>query len=222
MWYVLSYFQSPLLVAPDCLQTHGALFWGELSFALFLSANNTFTPSNSSARGVLTEVACAPRHNCNTDELAFRAVLARALANREMFVPDTGNTTINGQKVQDPNQSIKAILQASALGAAAQCSGGSNGTVCGSDWSSATWDGTSGLGQYLSALEVMLAILPQKPLLTVNTTTNATITIGSSSSSTGNGSASASPITPSSTGSRTEGMVWTALAGIAIVGTFLL
>lgn len=52
------------------------------------------------------------------------------------------------------------MLQQSAKGAAAQCSGGANGTTCGSDWSSSAWDGTQGLGQDLSALNIIVANLP--------------------------------------------------------------
>jgi mannan endo-1,6-alpha-mannosidase len=52
------------------------------------------------------------------------------------------------------------VLRTSALGAAAQCSGGTSGTACGSDWGKEEWDGTQGLGEDLSALNIFLANIP--------------------------------------------------------------
>jgi len=154
---------------------------------LFSRANLTFSSGGiaNSTNGTITEVACAPNKNCNTDQLAFRAPLARALAQINALTPDTrlyqsSNTTLpNGQTMPQANLSeplwtvherVNFILQTSARGAAAQCSGGSNGTTCGSDWSNSTWDGTEGLGQDLSALNIILANLPAGPLA------NATVT----------------------------------------------
>ena len=50
---------------------------------------------------------------------------------------------------------IKPKLRASAIAAAKQCSGGPDGTTCGLKWTNLDkWDGTSGVGQQMSALEV--------------------------------------------------------------------
>jgi mannan endo-1,6-alpha-mannosidase len=108
---------------------------------------------------ILTETACSGQGRCSTDQLAFRAPLARALANAR----DMAGVLDDAQKFN-----TERIIAASAAGAQAQCSS-SNG--CGSDWSSAEWDGTSGLGQDLAALEILLATYPRKQLLTLNTTT---------------------------------------------------
>ena len=62
------------------------------------------------------------------------------------------------------HQSVELELFASAKGAAAQCSGGKSGNICGSAWYQKKWDGTEGLGQDLSALEVILAIMPSTRL----------------------------------------------------------
>jgi mannan endo-1,6-alpha-mannosidase len=48
------------------------------------------------------------------------------------------------------------------MGAARQCSGGKSRTACGSDWGAEEWDGSEGLGQDLSALNVFLGNLPMK------------------------------------------------------------
>lgn len=51
-------------------------------------------------------------------------------------------------------------LTASANAAAQQCSGGTNGVTCGLKWTNeAVWDGTSGVGQQMSALEVIQSLL---------------------------------------------------------------
>jgi mannan endo-1,6-alpha-mannosidase len=57
------------------------------------------------------------------------------------------------------HERIEFILQRSAEGAAKQCSGGEAGTTCGNDWGSGEWDGTEGLGEDLSALNVILGNL---------------------------------------------------------------
>jgi len=47
-------------------------------------------------------------------------------------------------------------LGKSAAAAALQCSGGNNGRLCGLKWiDNSTWDGTYGVGQQMSALEVI-------------------------------------------------------------------
>lgn len=51
-------------------------------------------------------------------------------------------------------------ISASATAAALQCSGGPNGQMCGQKWTmGAKWDGTMGVGQQMSALEVIQANL---------------------------------------------------------------
>ncbi|KAM0715105.1 hypothetical protein Q7P37_009570 [Cladosporium fusiforme] len=151
--------------------------------------NITFAnPANGSANGTLTEIACAPTDNCNTDQLAFRAILARALAQARSLTDSMGTpfTYPEGTNTTDilrnpppaseripawtTHQKIDFIVQQSAKGAAAQCSGGKEGTTCGNDWASSTWDGSSGLGQDLSALNIILANVPIGYLATINDT----------------------------------------------------
>lgn len=49
---------------------------------------------------------------------------------------------------------IMPRLRASALAAAKTCTGGPNGTSCGLKWTDQKWDGSRGLGEQMSALEV--------------------------------------------------------------------
>lgn len=55
------------------------------------------------------------------------------------------------QLVPQLADTIWPYLEASAAGAAGQCDGDS-GTTCGYHFTTTTWDGTSGLGQEMSAL----------------------------------------------------------------------
>jgi mannan endo-1,6-alpha-mannosidase len=69
------------------------------------------------------------------------------------------------------HEQIDFVLRTSAQGAAAQCSGGTSGTACGSDWGEEEWDGTEGLGQDLSAMNIFLANIPfEGKLATMNAT----------------------------------------------------
>lgn len=48
---------------------------------------------------------------------------------------------------------------ASAKGAAGQCVGGDGKRTCGAAWNETTWDGTSGMGQDMSALAVVQSMM---------------------------------------------------------------
>lgn len=124
--------------------------WRELGRVAYTGAVNTFVAPNSE---VLTEVACAGTGECNLDQLAFRAPLARALGSaRDM------PGSVSDYSMED----TASVTTASAKGAIDQCAT-ANG--CGSDWTTAEWDGTKGLGQDLAAMEAIMATLPEKGLL---------------------------------------------------------
>ena len=53
------------------------------------------------------------------------------------------------------SEQILPFLQTSAKAAAAQCNGGTDGVTCGIKWTASTWDGAYGVGQQMSALEVI-------------------------------------------------------------------
>ncbi|TKA78771.1 hypothetical protein B0A55_04127 [Friedmanniomyces simplex] len=200
-------------------------FWQTLNLLLPVSINTTFTTQG----GVLYEVACEPSKNCDTDQLAFKAVLARALANARdltldtsLYHRDSNQSSFSNSSASNPgtpagslHASIDAILRTSAQAAAAQCSGGeAYGTDCGSMWTAATWDGTTGLGQELSALEILLANLPAKALAKSNSTS----TTGTGSAGNGTataGSTSGGPSSSSSAGASTTAATSTngAMAG---------
>jgi mannan endo-1,6-alpha-mannosidase len=70
---------------------------------------------------------------------------------------------------------IRKVLKASAEAAAMQCSGGTNGRMCGISWSKgAAWDGTMGVGQQMSAMEVIQSNLIQQVKAPVTNNTGGT------------------------------------------------
>ena len=81
-----------------------------------------------------------------SDQVSFKAYLARWLAGTSLLAPFTAGR-------------VGAILQASAMGAAAACTAGPYGNTCGAKWYINSSDGTSGLGQQLAAMEVFYALL---------------------------------------------------------------
>lgn len=140
------------------------------------------------------------------------------------------NTTAGSANCSDIgtlHENFNKLLQTSAEGAAAQCSGGADGTTCGTDWSSSTWDGSQGLGQSLSALEIILANLPAVQIRNVNTTGTVITGSGSNGTATGsnnNNSSSGTSGTPSSSTSApastnaADGYAASTLALLAGVG----
>lgn len=113
------------------------------SLAFFTGPNQT----------IMYESACEPPSTpnpnnnpvpppCNTDQRSFKAYLSRWLAATTKLAPWTAPT-------------IMPYLRASALAAAQSCSGGSDGVTCGQKWWGKGWDGVYGVGEQMSALEVI-------------------------------------------------------------------
>ncbi|KAF2841826.1 glycoside hydrolase family 76 protein [Patellaria atrata CBS 101060] len=139
--------------------TNGSSVWQTRLSGLLTATGVFFTPEEN-ATDVLFEQACETRGECNTDQLAFKAFLARWMAKSAVLAPYTA-------------PAIMTLLTTSALGAAAACSGPlppaandpatANSTVassaCGSRWYTRSYDGVTGLGQQLAALEVTQALL---------------------------------------------------------------
>jgi mannan endo-1,6-alpha-mannosidase len=128
--------------------TNGASIWkdrvsGFLSHAELLF----FSPQNQD--NIMYEWACETGESgrkCNLDQQSFKAYLSRFMAQTAAVAPFTKDT-------------ITKYLTASAVGAAKSCSGGDDKATCGSKWYTGSWDGTSGVGQQLSALEVTKSLL---------------------------------------------------------------
>ncbi|QLQ79489.1 hypothetical protein HG537_0C01360 [Torulaspora globosa] len=83
---------------------------------------------------------------CNNDQRSFKSIFSRMLGLTSVLVPST-------QPI------ISNLLQKSAQAAAASCSGGTDGHTCGLNWLKQANDGMYGLGEQMSALEVIQNLL---------------------------------------------------------------
>lgn len=66
-------------------------------------------------------------------------------------------------------------MQASATAASQQCDGGSDGTSCGLQWTkNSTYDGNTGVGQQMAALEIVQSLLIKNSVAPVTADTGGT------------------------------------------------
>ncbi|KAL1590695.1 hypothetical protein WHR41_00737 [Cladosporium halotolerans] len=118
--------------------------WGDRVTGL-LKENMVFFQNGTT----MYEVACEPNNNCNVDQLSFKAYLSRWMAATTKVAPWTADQ-------------ILPLLASSAQAAAQSCSGGNDGSTCGTKWTQTGWDGAYGVGQQMSALEVIQSNMIQK------------------------------------------------------------
>ncbi|KAL2269468.1 hypothetical protein VTJ83DRAFT_1652 [Remersonia thermophila] len=108
--------------------------------------NGTAVFFGGDAGDVMTEAACEPVGLCNVDQQSFKAYLARWMAAATKWAPWT-------------DARVMPLLRASAAAAAAACTGGPGGRLCGLRWTGRAFDGWTGVGQQMAAMEVVLACL---------------------------------------------------------------
>ncbi|KAI1320315.1 glycosyl hydrolase family 76-domain-containing protein [Xylariaceae sp. FL0255] len=138
-------------------QTDDNAMWSERVDGILNSTQLIFFYGNDTSNDIMIEIACEPVNLCDTDQQSFKAYLSRWMAATTKWAPWTLTR-------------IKTLLQNSAEAAATQCTGGQNGRMCGLKWAnnSGQWDGTTGVGQQMAAMEVVLAnmIHESKPPVT--------------------------------------------------------
>lgn len=154
------------------------------------------------------EPACEPINKCNIDQMSFKAYLSRWLAASTKQAPMIYSAVV-------------AKLGPSAQAAAAQCTGGDNGRTCGVKWTEAgVYDGTYGVGQQMSALEVIQSNLIYQVQAPVTNTTGGTST---GNSNAGSGSeedlSDVDAMLPTTTGDRIGAGFLTAALLVAFLGT---
>lgn len=124
--------------------TEGTTLWKERTTGL-LSATNIFFNNGT----VLEEQACEGGNTCNNDQLSFKAYFTAWLASTSILAPFTSSI-------------ISPLIASTAKAAALQCSGPNS--VCGTKWTNgATYDGTTGVGQQMSALGGIQSAMVQIP-----------------------------------------------------------
>ena len=120
-------------------------FWADQSVGLLRGANSFFSPYTNSTN-VMYEHACEEVNRCNTDMRSFKAYTSRFMWASTLYVPSLV-------------PEIETLLQTSAAAASQACTGGSAGTTCGHKWWVGGFDGTTGLGEEMCALETIQGLL---------------------------------------------------------------
>ncbi|KAI9786324.1 MAG: hydrolase 76 protein [Peltula sp. TS41687] len=154
---------------------------------------------------VMFEVACEPYGKCNVDQRSFKAYLARWMAATTKLAPWT----------YDP---IMTRIRTSAAAAARQCSGGTDGVTCGIKWTQPTWDRSYGVGEQMSALEVIQSNLISKVSGPVTDETGGTSKGDPSAGTGGDVAPVALHTTPISTGDKAGAGLLTALILVGVLG----
>ncbi|KAH8689980.1 putative cell wall glycosyl hydrolase Dfg5 [Talaromyces proteolyticus] len=125
--------------------TNGSDIWKERTLQI-LNATSVFFSEN-----VMYERACESVGTCQVDQKSFKAYFARWMTATTQMAPFTYDL-------------IMPKIRASALAAAKTCTGGPNGTSCGMKWTEQNYDGSTGVGEQMSALEVLQSNLIQEVL----------------------------------------------------------
>ncbi|KAI0181021.1 glycoside hydrolase family 76 protein [Hypoxylon sp. FL1284] len=125
--------------------TNGSEVWEDRARGLVEAARDAFFGPTADAPDVMYEQKCEKDGACDGDQTSFKASMARWLGKTAVLVPSLAPT-------------ILPLLEASAAGAAASCSGYENST-CGMKWYTGEFDGNYAMGVELSALEVIQSLL---------------------------------------------------------------
>ncbi|KAI1809353.1 glycoside hydrolase family 76 protein [Poronia punctata] len=142
-----SYSQGIYMYGAAMLFNHtgGNRIWAHRTNGLLQAARSYFSPFPN-ATNIMYEHACEPYGTCNTDMKSFKGYLSRFMAKTAQMMPST-------------RHDVEELLRASAVAAAKTCSGGDHGTSCGQKWYVGGYDGNTGLGQQMTALETVQALL---------------------------------------------------------------
>ncbi|KAL2024509.1 hypothetical protein VTK56DRAFT_7552 [Thermocarpiscus australiensis] len=111
-----------------------------------LEASRTFFGPFDNATDIMFEHACELVDSCNQDMRSFKAYFSRFVYAASLFVPSIKPT-------------IEELWHTSARAAANSCTGGAGGTSCGHKWYVGGFDGATGLGEEMCALETIQGLL---------------------------------------------------------------
>jgi len=125
----------------------GDASWATRAAGLLASAErNFFSPSYGNATGIMYEFACETVDRCNVDMKSFKGYLARFMWQTTQMLPQL-------------RPQVASLLTTTALAAAHACTGGDDGRTCGQKWYVGGFDGSTGLGQQMCALETIQGLL---------------------------------------------------------------
>lgn len=142
--------------------------------------------------------------------LTFKGILVRSMAAASRLAPFIATK-------------VESVIATQASAAALQCSGGNNGRMCGFKWAEgATWDGTTGAGQQMSALEAVISTMIQSSEVPYTNATGGT-SAGNVNAGQGLGATSLStPIVVTTAGRAGAGIITAGILGCVIVAIWWL
>ena len=118
--------------------------WTTITKGFLTTANATFFSPFTNSTNIMYEYQCEKFDKCNNDQFSFKAYLGRWMIASTQMVPELHTPIMN-------------LIAPSAQSAAAACSGDQN--ACGTKWYTGGFDGVTGVGQQLSALENIQGLL---------------------------------------------------------------
>ena len=151
------------------------------------------------------EPYCEPTMTCDYDQRSFKAYLSRWMAATVVRAPYTYNQ-------------IMPYLQSSAQAAVKVCSGGTDGTECGLQWYTGTFDGSYGPGEEMAALEVIQSNLIENVEGPVTAHTGGTSKGDPSAGTTSSVGPTGEDIVAITTADKAGAGILTALVVIAFIG----
>ncbi|KAK4157345.1 glycoside hydrolase [Chaetomidium leptoderma] len=141
-----SYSAAIYLYGAAVLADHtGDKKWVERTERILEAARSFFSPFEN-ATNIMYEHACEQVFSCNADMRSFKGYFSRFVYAASVYVPSIKPT-------------IDELWHTSALAAAKACSGGADGTTCGQKWYVGGFDGLTGLGEEMCALETIQGLL---------------------------------------------------------------
>jgi mannan endo-1,6-alpha-mannosidase len=119
--------------------------WSDRAIAMLEASRSFFSPFDN-ATDIMYEHACEQVNTCNADMLSFKGYYSRFVYASTLMVP-----AMVGR--------VASLMGKSVTAAANSCTGGANGTTCGEKWYVGGYDGNTGLGQEMCALEIIQGLL---------------------------------------------------------------
>ncbi|KAF1348627.1 glycoside hydrolase [Delphinella strobiligena] len=190
-----------LLGAATMWNVTGDDIWKTRTQNIWTACSIYFTGDN---KMIMYEMQCEPTKVCNTDQLSFKAYLARWMAASTKAAPWLYDQ-------------VQPYLAASAQAAASSCNGGTDGVTCSTRWYNNTWDGTWGVGQQMSALEVIQSNLIHTVAGPVTNSTGGT-SQGNPSAGTGGNSNPLEPADRITTADKAGAGIITAMILVSLLG----
>ncbi|KAK2021664.1 family 76 glycosyl hydrolase [Colletotrichum zoysiae] len=120
--------------------------WRQRATKMLETARASFFSPAANSTNIMYEPACETVNTCNTDMKTFKGYLSRFLWKSALVMPEL-------------LPAVKEVLVPSALAAANACEATATNVTCGQKWYVGGDDGNLGLGQTMSALEIVQGLV---------------------------------------------------------------